>query len=373
MKWDLVELGDVVSFLDHKRVPVKESERKEGIYPYYGANGQQGTIDGFIFDEPLVLLAEDGGHFFEPQRGIAYKIVGKTWVNNHAHVLKPNSEYIDINYLCAVLTNLNVEKFLTGSTRAKLTKTGAKKIKIPLPPLSEQQRIADILDRADVLREQRKQAIALLDDLLQSTFLEMFGDPVSNPMDWDRKTIGDLTDVLTGATPSRKINKFYDGEIPWVKTTEVNGTDIYQTEEYISQSAIKESNCKLVPVNSVILAMYGQGKTRGQVSRLKVPAATNQACAVILPTTNIHSDYLYYFLLFSYAQLRALGRGGNQPNLNLALVRSFLINCPPLEKQNQFAQIVEKIEAQKALQNAHLEQLNHLFGCLQQRAFSGEL
>lgn len=82
-----VSLGKAVEFLDSKRRPVKASDRVPGPYPYYGANGQQGTIDDYIFDEPLVLLAEDGGHFFEPQRGIAYKITGKTWVNNHAHVL----------------------------------------------------------------------------------------------------------------------------------------------------------------------------------------------------------------------------------------------------------------------------------------------
>ena len=81
-------LVEVVEFLDSQRRPVTASDRRAGPYPYYGANGQQGTIDHFIFDEPLVLLAEDGGHFGESERGIAYRISGKTWVNNHAHVLR---------------------------------------------------------------------------------------------------------------------------------------------------------------------------------------------------------------------------------------------------------------------------------------------
>ena len=79
----LARLGDVVEFLDSKRRPVTESDRRSGPYPYYGANGLQGTIDEYIFDEPLVLLAEDGGHFDDPERGIAYRVSGKTWVNNH--------------------------------------------------------------------------------------------------------------------------------------------------------------------------------------------------------------------------------------------------------------------------------------------------
>src|ERR671912_484622 len=90
-------LGELVEFLDSQRKPVTESDRKPGPYPYFGANGQQGTIDGFIFDEPLVLLAEDGGQFESPDRGIAYRISGKTWVNNHAHVLRPKP-IVDLSY-----------------------------------------------------------------------------------------------------------------------------------------------------------------------------------------------------------------------------------------------------------------------------------
>jgi type I restriction enzyme S subunit len=148
-------LGEVVEFLDGQRKPVTESDRKPGPYPYFGANGQQGTIDGFIFDEPLVLLAEDGGHFETPDRGIAYRISGKTWVNNHAHVLRPKPQ-ISLDYLCRVLENYDVTPFVTGTTRGKLTKGGAKEIPIPLPPLPEQRRIAAILDKVEDLRAQRR-------------------------------------------------------------------------------------------------------------------------------------------------------------------------------------------------------------------------
>jgi type I restriction enzyme S subunit len=145
----LARLGDVVEFLDSKRRPVTESDRRSGPYPYYGANGLQGTIDEFIFDEPLVLLAEDGGHFDDPERGIAYRVSGKTWVNNHAHVLRPGPN-LDLAFLCRVLENYNVTPFVTGTTRGKLTQAGASEIVIPVPPLAEQRRIAEILDRAEV-------------------------------------------------------------------------------------------------------------------------------------------------------------------------------------------------------------------------------
>lgn len=147
-----VALEECCEFLDHIRRPVKESERVNGPYPYFGANGQQGWINDYLFEEPLVLLAEDGGHFSNPERGIAYKIFGKTWVNNHAHVLRPREGIIDVDYLAHALKNKDVRRHLSGSTRDKLTKAGACQIEIPLPPLEEQRRIAAILDRAAKVR-----------------------------------------------------------------------------------------------------------------------------------------------------------------------------------------------------------------------------
>jgi len=116
MRHPCVALAECCEFLDHIRKPVKESERVNGPYPYFGANGQQGWINGYLFDEPLVLLAEDGGHFSNPERGIAYKINGKTWVNNHAHVLRPIKGIVDVDYLAHALKNKDVRRHLSGST-----------------------------------------------------------------------------------------------------------------------------------------------------------------------------------------------------------------------------------------------------------------
>src|SRR5690349_16636953 len=98
LTWKRVLLRDAVEFLDYLRRPVTKIDRTEGQYPYYGANGQQGTIDDFIFDEPLILLAEDGRNFGQEGRTVAYKVAGKCWVNNHAHVLRPKPN-VDISFL----------------------------------------------------------------------------------------------------------------------------------------------------------------------------------------------------------------------------------------------------------------------------------
>ena len=245
--YPIKKLGEVVIFLDSKRKPVKESERVTGIYPYYGANGLQGWINDYIFDDELILLAEDGGHFNNPDRGVAYKITGKTWVNNHAHVIKP-LEDLNIDYLCRVLENYDLRTWITGTTRAKLTKGGASEILIPLPPLTEQKRIAQILDKADELRQKRQQSIEKLDELLQATFIDMFGDPITNPKGWEICEVGKVTDCIV---PARDKPKSFTGDIPWITTDDLNHLGFTETSKKnigLTNEEITLAKARLIPI-----------------------------------------------------------------------------------------------------------------------------
>ncbi|MEO0080735.1 MAG: restriction endonuclease subunit S [candidate division WOR-3 bacterium] len=163
-----MKLGEVCEFLDGRRVPVNEPDRMRRIagkkqaelYPYYGANGQVGWIDGYLFDEPLILLAEDGGFFGSADRPIAYAVAGKYWVNNHAHVLRPRPDSIDFAYcLLAIRIRPDVGDMVAGATRAKLNQKVAAEIVLPLPPLSEQRRIAGMLNER--MAEAEKHRLAL--------------------------------------------------------------------------------------------------------------------------------------------------------------------------------------------------------------------
>ena len=122
-----------------------------------------------------------------------------------------------------------------------------KEIQVPLPPLAEQKRITGILDAADSLRAKRREALAQLDTLLQSTFLDMFGDPVTNPMGWKVARVGDATQMGTGSTPSRKHKNYFDGSIPWVKSTEVNWGTVTATSESVSADGVKAARPQTVP------------------------------------------------------------------------------------------------------------------------------
>jgi len=151
--WKLVKIEKCCEILDSKRIPLnsQERKRKQGNIPYYGANGIQDHINQHIFDDELILLAEDGGNFLEFQtKPIAYMIQGKSWVNNHAHVLKNRSNY-DLKFIFYSLVHKNIIPWINGTTRSKLNQSELREIKIPIPRLKEQQEIAIFLSNIDIL------------------------------------------------------------------------------------------------------------------------------------------------------------------------------------------------------------------------------
>lgn len=146
--WPTVALSSVVEILDSRRIPIKASERaaRGGRVPYYGATGRAGTIDESIFEEPLVLLGEDGAPFFDPYKAKAYLIDGPAWVNNHAHVLRPLVEQIDRRFLKHYLDWFDYRGYANGTTRLKLTQAAMRRIPVALPHLDEQRRIVEMLE-----------------------------------------------------------------------------------------------------------------------------------------------------------------------------------------------------------------------------------
>lgn len=257
----------------------------------------------------------------------------------------------------------------TGATIPHISKQILEGIKVPIYPIHQQQKIASILSQVDAAREKRKQANAITEQFLQSTFLHLFGDPVKNEKGWEQAEIETHFKVETGSTPARNNSSFYDGTIAWVKTGEVVGNIILETSEKISKEGLEQSNCKIFPKGTILLAMYGQGLTRGRTAMLGIEATTNQACAAILPNSSFSMDFIWVYLKMSYEALRNLGRGGNQPNLNLSMVKSFKIFIPPLTLQQKFADIVAQTEQLRIKQRQSERELEQLFQSLLQRYF----
>ena len=169
----VVRLEEVVEILDHLRIPVNEGERlkRVGDVPYYGANGQQGWIDKSLFNEPLILLAEDGGNFDAfATRAIAYRVDGHSWVNNHAHIMRAKAEVCQ-SFIFWSIVNKDIRQFIAGGTRTKLTQGELRRIEISLPDKAEQKQIAQILDTIDTAIQQTQAIFNKLKQLKQGSIL----------------------------------------------------------------------------------------------------------------------------------------------------------------------------------------------------------
>ncbi|MBI5752019.1 MAG: restriction endonuclease subunit S [Hydrogenophilales bacterium] len=289
--------------------------------------------------------------------------------NQAVSIVRLKPEIFDLQFLCFFLRSGDVQhKFKQQGTTATITNVSLAQIRnleVPLLPLPEQRRIVDILSRAEGIVRLRREAQRKAAELIPGIFLDMFGDPATNPKGWPMSTIGHLTSVQTGATPSRDNSAYYsDATIPWVKTGEVNGGIIPETEEMISQIALSETNCKVFPVGTILVAMYGQGQTRGRSAVLGIPAATNQACAAILPSNNIDGAFLFCFLQTQYEQLRGMAHGGNQANLNLSMIKGLPITLPPLSVQKVFSEKLDSVRSIQSQQDAATAKGEAIFNAL---------
>ena len=224
-----------------------------------------------------------------------------------------------------------------------------KQIKIEVPSLDVQNKVVVILDRVQKIIDMRNNELASLDDLIKARFVEMFGS-IHESTKYPYIAVKDLTDVTSGGTPSRDKTEYWDnGTIPWVKTTELQNNVLIDVDEHITEAGLAGSSAKLVPVGTILVAMYGQGKTRGMTAYLGVEASTNQACACILPSDKVDSMFMWKYFELSYDKLRSLAQGAGQPNLNGNMIKNFQVLVPPIELQKEYVDFVNQINKSKVV------------------------
>lgn len=165
------------------------------------------------------------------------------------------------------------------------------------------------------------------------------------PVEWEVAPMGAVATVSAGGTPSRSKPQYWGGRIPWITTSEVNQCTIHSAQEFITKEGLNNSAAKLLPVGTLLMALYGQGKTRGKVAALAIEAATNQACAAISLTKTVSPAFVLHFLIGQYGAIRKLSNTGNQENLNSAIVRSILIPLPSKLEQEAIAEALSDADA----------------------------
>lgn len=285
--------------------------------------------------------------------------------------------------------SLTLKKWLidnsTSTTISMVNKSVFEKAPVVFPPLAEQERIVTKLDKLFAQHEKIKAALDRIPQLLKNFRQQLLTQAVTGKLNkvsvLENKLVSDFFEVKTGATPKKGVSKYYqDATIPWIKSGEVKNTFIHDVDEFISEIAVKETNAKVFPVDTILVAMYGEGKTRGQVGWMKIEAATNQAIAALV-NENLNEwtrRYIYLFCLSQYNQIRAKAEGGNQPNLNLSKIKNWEISIPQkASEQQEIVLRVESLFAKADAIEARYQTLKAKIEALPQvilhKAFKGEL
>lgn len=243
-----------------------------------------------------------------------------------------------------------------GSTNPYVLFSDLAGYEFDLPSIEEQKVLADKLWAAYRVKEAYRQLLSTTDEMLKAKFQEMFGDV-------EQIALGDKLQTTSGGTPSSKNKTYYEGgTIPWLTSGEVRQGTISSTEAYITDSGLENSSAKWVPEGSVVIAMYGA--TVGSVGVLKIPVTTNQAVCSILPNEKFNSTFLYYAIQSKYEWMLSQARGAAQPNISQLIIKQMLIPNPPMELQQQFAEIATQAEATKASLRASIEAIDRVIRSL---------
>jgi type I restriction enzyme S subunit len=262
---------------------------------------------------------------------------------------------VNLQFLTSVLKGADFSKVITGVAQPQITGQSLSRFQIPLPPLAEQKRIAAILDAADALRTKRREALAQLDVLLQSTFLTLFGDPVANPMGLSKKTLETAFQFTTGKLDSNAANE--GGEYPFFTCAR----ETFAIDEYAF-------DCEaLLLAGNNANADYSVKHYKGKFN------AYQRTYVITVDETILTYEYARFALEYMLGDLKRFSKGTNTKYLTMVILNRMPILVPSLDEQRGFAAIVESVERQKAAQRTHLAELDALFAALQHRAFRGEL
>lgn len=380
---NVVKLGELCEILDSKRKPVTKKDRVAGEYPYYGATGVQDYVADYIFDEKLVLVGEDGAKWGAGEN-TAYAISGKCWVNNHAHVLRPNRNKVLDNYIIYYLNQLDLRPYITGAIIEKLNQEQLRNILIPLPTIEEQNRIVTLMDKADEIRAKKKLANDKLDEFLKSTFISMFGDPVRNEKNFKKDTFGAGITTLSDyhANGSYEILRQHVELLSkpdyalMIRTTDLENKNYTDDVNYITEEAYNFLEKSKIYGGEIIINKIGSAGKVYFMPNLNRPVSLGMNAFLLRFNENLLNNVFTYYMLISNSvttEIQKRVKGAVTKTITKDAVREIPIIYPPMELQNKFAKIVEKVEAQKQKNELVIEQMNNLFNALSQKAFKGDL
>jgi type I restriction enzyme S subunit len=352
-----------------KQWPVlSAAEMSESGFPVFGANGRIGFSDTYTHEHPVLLVGCRGSC------GTLHVTPPRSYANGNAMALDSlDTSRVALEYLVHFLRWRGFRDVVSGSSQPQITQTTLRRIEVPLPPLAEQKRIAAVLDKADDLRGKRRQALATLDTLLHSVFLDMFGDPVTNPKGWPVRRLGDECDVRDGTHDSPE---YVAKGVPLVTSKNLRNGRVDLDEAQLISEEDYEQICRRSRVHrgDIIMPMIGTIGNPVLVEDDPHYAIKNVALIKFVPASPVNT-YVRMLLAGSFldSMKSRSAKGGTQQFISLGDIRSFPIPLPPLSLQREWNVFYMRSRGFMAVMTKHRDSLDTLFATLQSAAFAGTL
>lgn len=274
-------------------------------------------------------------------------------------------------YYCMLVYSDKLQAKGNGATFKEVSKKIVEDFEIPLPPLAEQKRIAAILDKADAIRRKRQQAIQLADEFLRSVFLDMFGDPVTNPKGWEVKPLKQLAKVTTGNTPSRKVANYYGDHIEWIKSDNINTPSHFLTKasEYLSVEGRQVARV-VGKGSTLVTCIAGSFDCIGNAAYADREVAFNQQINALTPLSGVSSWFLYSLILFSKKHIQSASTNSMKGMVSKGKMEEIPMICPPISLQERFQEAFTSFLSLNEKLNCSSAASSDVFKSLSQRAFS---
>ena len=379
--WAETTVEHCVNILDGKRIPINSKERAKriGKIPYYGARGQTGWINDFIFNEELVLIGEDGAPFLDFAKDTAYVISGKSWVNNHAHVVRAIDELTSNQFLCHYLNIFDYHEIITGTTRMKLNQSSLKKIQVPLPPLNEQKRIVskieELFSRIDSAKQSLEYAKLQLEQYRQSLLKSAFEGKHTEK--WESVKLESITEKILNTNP--KDNP--DHKFKYCDIASIDNTNhiIVNPKNFLGKDAPSRAR-QIIHQEDVIFSTV---RTYLHNFAIVPSELNNQLCStgfcVLRGDDSIITKLIFYLVqtIQFESYLNPLQRGTSYPAVRNNDILNYTFLLPPLDEQEQIVSQIEQgfslIENTTQNIESSLQNLQTMKMSVLKQAFEGKL
>jgi type I restriction enzyme, S subunit len=366
--WEIKKVGDIIK-LEYGK-PLPDSKRKyDGAYPVYGANGEKDRTDEYYYDKPSIIVGRKGS------AGETNLTENKFWPLDVAYFVTFDDEKYDLRFIYYLLGQLELTKLAKG-VKPGINRNEVYAINSSIPLLPEQQRIVAILDEAfeslSAAKAKSEKNLQNARDLFESYSNTIFAQ---RGKQWEKKKLYELSDVQSGGTPLRSRKEYWNGNIPWYSSGELNNVYTPASERFITEIGLENSNAKIFPKGSLLVGMYDTAAMKMSITDRD--SAFNQAIAGIKPTDKIDLLFVMYSLNSFKPYILNLRRGVRQNNLSLEKIKNIEIRIPPLYEQrsiiyqlNSLSSETKKLEVVYQKKLADLEELKK---SILHKAFAGEL